>query len=95
MSGTVDSVSFSVPLDTGAFLQAWEGWPTNGLYNKMIMLSEATYADIAAELRRRAEWHAGTVELTDNDSIAAALREHNPRWAAALRRMAGRLERGE
>ena len=58
-------------------------------------LRDVTLADIAAELRRRAEWHDGTVELTADDSIAEALRAYNPRWAGVLLRMARRLEAQE
>ena len=91
MSGTADSVSFSVPLDAGACLQAWEGWPTNGLYDKMTTLSEATYAEIAAELRRRAErYDAEEVSLTA--SIAELLRNYDPEQARWLRQVAERLE---
>ena len=57
-----------------------------------IALRYATYIDIAAELRRRAECHDGEVELTINDSIAEALRAYNPRLADRLRGIAERLE---
>ena len=67
---------------------------TAGIAARQVTLHNATYADIAAELRRRAEWHDGTVELTADDSIAEALRAYNPRWAGVLRRMARRLEEG-
>ena len=60
-----------------------------------IDLRHATYAEIAAELRRRAERHAGTVELTADDSIAEAIREYNPRWGRTLQGIAARLEKGK
>jgi hypothetical protein len=57
-------------------------------------LSSATYADIAAELRRRAE-PLDASEVSETASIAETLRAYDPQWAGVLRRMAKRLEVGE
>lgn len=83
---------FSVPSNAGAFLQSWEGWPVNGgLYDKVIDLREATCAELAAELRRRAELHDAD-PVSETASIAETLRNYDPQWAGVLRRMARRLE---
>lgn len=57
----------------------------------MIDLRHATYAQLADELRRRADCY-DAAEVSETASIADVLFNYNPRRAERLRRVAERLE---